>query len=238
MLKALIIDDEPLAHEVVLHHLTAHPKVRVVGRYYNTTDALQHLSKDNVDLLFLDINLPALTGMQMLRVLANKPQVVIISAYQEYAVEGFELDVTDYMVKPVGAERFNQAMVKVYQGHELVVGSPASDAPKHIVLKVGRERRKFNLEQICYAEAYGNYVRLWTVEPLEGQPQTSMTLVNTTLKQLKATLPGNWFVQIHKSYVINKTFVEATDKVSVTLSSGKQIKIGKSFKTPIESLLS
>ncbi|GEA12885.1 response regulator [Alteromonas sp. KUL49] len=237
MLKALIIDDEPLAHQVVLHHLAEHPKVSVAGQYYNATDALQHLSKDKVDLLFLDINMPALSGMQMLRVLANKPQVIIISAYQEFAVEGFELEVTDYLVKPVGAERFNQAMVKVYKEQQLVAATPVSAAPKHIVLKVGREKRKFILEHICYAEAYGNYVRLWTLEPSENASQARMSLVNTTLKQLVADLPDSGFIQVHKSFAVNTAFVIATDAECLTLSIGEQIKIGKSYKKSVDTLL-
>ena len=101
MLKALIIDDEPLAHEVILHHLAQHADFNIVGRCYNATTALSWLANNQVDLLFLDINMPELSGIEMLKVLRKRPQVIIISAYQEYALQGFELDVTDYLLSEI-----------------------------------------------------------------------------------------------------------------------------------------
>ena len=112
MIKALIVDDEPLAHSVILHHLKAHADVEVVGQCMNATQALSFLANNAVDLLFLDINMPELTGIEMLKVLANMPQVIIVSAYQEYALQGFELNVTDYLLKPVSAERLKQGKRK------------------------------------------------------------------------------------------------------------------------------
>ena len=236
-LSALIIDDEPLAHQVLLHHLKDQTDIHVVGQCYNATEALQLLASEKVDLLFLDINMPALTGIEMLRVLAEKPQVIIISAHQEYALEGFELDVTDYLLKPVSKDRFTAALDKVRKRQQQ---KPKNEPASHknqtsLVLKVGRDKAKFKLSDIEYFEAYGNYVKLWS-KTHEGT-DVAMTLVNSTLKQILQELPSESFIQIHKSFVINKRHVCGQGTDNVKLTSGESLKVGKSFKKQLNDLL-
>jgi len=227
MLKALIIDDEPLAHEVILYHLAQHADISIVGRCYNATQALSWLANDHVDLLFLDINMPDLNGIELLKVLRNRPQVIIISAYQEYAIQGFELDVTDYLLKPVCSERLTQALDKVRSraqkqlSHEVV--------PQHIVLKVDREKRKFTLAAITLLEAYGNYVKLW-----QGD---EMVLVNSSLKLLIEMLPNTQFTQVHKSFVVNNAKIIAIETDSITMECGRTVKVSKTFKKTLQHLL-
>lgn len=230
MLKALIIDDEPLAHHVILHHLTAHADISIQGQCYNATDALSKLANTPIDLLFLDINMPALSGIELLKVLANRPQVVIISAYQEYALQGFELDVTDYLLKPVSAARLAQALDRVRIRVKATL-APLITATQqaYITLKVDREKRKFILDTISVLEAYGNYVKVWQ--------DSSMSLVSSTLKQLLSGLPEDSFLQVHKSFVINKSRIVAVDGDIVHLACGKKIKVGKSFKKQAQTLL-
>lgn len=218
MLSALIIDDEPLAHEVLKHHLQEQADFKIAGHCYNATQALSYLAKHQPDLLLLDINMPALSGIELLKVLANRPQVIIISAYQEYAIEGFELDVADYLLKPVSAQRLAQALDKVRRRLQ----KQQNKVPAYIVLKVDREKRKFNLHEINLLEAYGNYVKVW-----QGN---SMTLVTCTLKLLLQQLPDSQFIQIHKSFIVNKQHIQATDHEQIKLSNGRQLKVGKSFK--------
>jgi DNA-binding LytR/AlgR family response regulator len=223
MIKAIIVDDEPLAHQVLLHHLTAHPNINVVGQYYSAKDALCVLAKPGIDLVFLDINMPELTGLELLKALANPPQVIINSAYQEYALAGFDLNVTDYLLKPVSAPRLKQALSKVCQR-----ALPLEHQSKDITLKVDREKRKFALDTIEYIEAYGNYVKL--------HQAGSFTLATTTLKQLNEQLAGT-FIQIHKSYLINKNKVTAVNHEYVELTTGAKVKIGKSYKALSRTLL-
>lgn len=230
MLKALIVDDEPLAHQVILHHLSAHSDISVIGQCYSAIEALTTLAKTNIDLLFLDINMPELSGIEMLKVMANRPQVIIISAYQEFALAGFELDVTDYLLKPVSAERLNQALDKVRaRAFANTKTTLLSNESASIVLKVDREKRKFQLNSISFFEAYGNYVKVWQ--------QDKMTLVTSTLKHLLSELPEQLFVQVHKSFVINRELVTAVTTDSITLECGTNIKVGKSFKTIAQELL-
>jgi two-component system LytT family response regulator len=225
LLSTLIIDDEPLAHEVIKHHLQEQADIKVVGNCYNATQALSFLANHHVDLLLLDINMPALSGIELLKVLHNRPQVIIISAYQEYAVQGFELDVADYLLKPVSARRLAQALDKVRRR----LDAPAQPAPTYIVLKVDREKRKFALGDITLLEAYGNYVKVWQGE--------SMTLVNSTLKLLLQQLPTSRFVQVHKSFVVNKSKVIAVDSEQVRLVGEQLVKVGKSFRSSLSELM-
>lgn len=224
MIKAIIVDDEPLAHQVLLHHLTEHTNINVVGQYYSAKDALCVLAKPGIDLVFLDINMPELTGLELLKALANPPQVIINSAYQEYALAGFDLNVTDYLLKPVSAQRLKQALNKVCQR----TAQPLDQKPKDITLKVDREKRKFALDTIEYIEAYGNYVKLHQAQ--------STTLATATLKQLSEQL-ADTFIQIHKSYLINKNKVTAVNHEYVELTTGAKVKIGKSYKELSRTLL-
>lgn len=235
-LSALIIDDEPLAHQVIMHHLKDQVDIEVIGQCYNATSALQILATEQVDLLFLDINMPALSGIEMLRVLAEKPHVIIISAHQEHALEGFELDVTDYLLKPVSKNRLIMALDKVRKRHTpLTAASESKSAIEHIVLKVGRERQKFLLNDIHYVEGYGNYVKVFTGHV--SQKNVKMTLANTTLKHLLAELPNEHFVQVHKSFVINKQHVISQSSDQIILSNDVAVKIGKSYKKQLVDLL-
>jgi len=227
MLKALIIDDEPLAHEVILYHLAEHADISIVGRCYNATQALSWLANDHVDLLFLDINMPDLSGIELLKVLRNRPQAIVISAYQEYAIQGFELDVTDYLLKPVCSDRLSQALDKVRFRNDKRLSMEV--VPHHIILKVDREKRKFTLVDITLLEAYGNYVKLW-----QGN---EMVLVNSSLKQLIEMLPNTKFTQVHKSFVVNNAKIIVVETDSITMECGRTVKVSKTFKKRLQHLL-
>jgi two-component system LytT family response regulator len=235
MLKIVILDDEPLAHQVLLHHLAAWPDVQVVAQCFSAAEAMAVLAQQQVDLLLLDIQLPVLTGLEMLRLLAQPPQVVIISAYAEYALTGFALDVADYLLKPVSAERLSQALTKVRRRLLLNVplaesqAAPQAAASDYLVLKVERERRRFELASICCFESYGNYVKVW-----QGD---RMTLVNSTLKQLRAELEPAAFVQVHKSYLVAVRHVISRDSHQLQLSNHMLIKIGDAYKPQARLLL-
>jgi DNA-binding LytR/AlgR family response regulator len=245
MLKIVILDDEPLAHQVLLHHLAAWPDVQVVAQCFSAAEAMAVLAQQQVDLLLLDIQLPVLTGLEMLRLLAQPPQVVMISAYAEHALTGFALDVADYLLKPVSAERLSQALTKVRR--RLLLNAPFAEsqaAPQeaassriaspharsdYLVLKVERERRRFELASICCFESYGNYVKVW-----QGD---RMTLVNSTLKQLRAELEPAAFVQVHKSYLVAVRHVISRDSHQLQLSNHMLIKIGDAYKAQARLLL-
>ena len=223
-LQLLIVDDEPLAHQVLMHHLAAHADVVVLGHCYSAAEAMALLATQPVDLIVLDIQLPVLTGLQMLKLLAEPPQVVLVTAYAEFALEGFALDVTDYLLKPVSSERLALALDKVRRRAGLLLPAAETSAAEsaHIVLKVDRELRRFDLETICCFEGYGNYVKVWQGE--------RMTLVSATLKAISEQTAGSGFVQVHKSFLVNPRQVQSLDSQSLRLSNQQQIRIGEAFK--------
>ena len=230
-LQLLIVDDEPLAHQVLLHHLAAHADFAVVGHCYSAAEAMAVLAKQQVDLMLLDIQLPVLTGLHMLKLLAKPPQVVLVTAYAEFALEGFALDVTDYLLKPVSGERLAQALDKVRRRAGLLAAAmPAADPElQQIVLKVDRELRRFDLETICCFEGYGNYVKVWQGE--------RMTLVSATLKAIGEQTASYGFVQVHKSFLVNPRQVQSLDSQNLRLSNQQQIRIGEAFKEQARQLL-
>lgn len=225
MLNTVIIDDEPLAHNVIKHHLKERDDIAIVANCYNATEALSYLAHHRVDLILLDINMPALSGIDMLKVLSNRPHVIIISAYQEYAIDGFALDVVDYLLKPVSAERLIEALNKVHRRIDV----PVSPLNAYLMLKVDREKRKFLLGDITWIEAYGNYVKVWQGE--------HMTLVSSTLKRLVQQLPRQQFVQVHKSFIVNRDKVVAVDNDHVRIEGGLVVKVGRLFKQSLVGLL-
>lgn len=223
--KLLIVDDEPLAHQVLLHHLQAHPDLQLVAQCYSAAEAMAVLAQQPIDLILLDIQLPVLTGLQMLQLLAKPPQVILVTAYAEFALDGFALDVTDYLLKPVSGERLALALDKVRRRAGLsapVTTLPVAAEHKQIVLKVDRELRRFELASICCFEGYGNYVKVW-----QGQ---QMTLASTTLKALMEQTAAAGFIQVHKSFVVNPSHVLSLDSQLLKLSNQQQIRIGEAFK--------
>lgn len=237
VLKVVIVDDEPLAHTVLKHHLAAYADMTLAGQCYSAAEAMALLAQQPVDLLLLDIQLPVLTGLDMLRLLAKPPQVVLITAYAEYALDGFNLDVTDYLLKPVSAERFAEAVVKVRRRAALTasesvstsasalmqpVAAAATPAEHSLLLKVDRGWRRFESGQICCFEAYGNYVKVW-----QGP---DMTLASITLKAIYEQTAALGFVQVHKSFVVNPAHVVQFDSQQLLLSNQLQIRLGEAFK--------
>lgn len=223
--KLLIVDDEPLAHQVLLHHLAAHEDMVVVGHCYSAAEAMAVLAQQPMDVILLDIQLPVLTGLQMLKLLAKPPQVILVTAYADYALDGFALDVTDYLLKPVSNERLALALDKVRRraGMSVPVAAPAAAlGNEQIVLKVDRELRRFDLASICCFEGYGNYVKVW-----QGQ---QMTLASSTLKAVMEQTAAAGFVQVHKSFLVNPQQVQSLDSQSLRLSNQQQIRIGEAFK--------
>ncbi len=209
MIKCLIIDDEPLSRNVLKTFTSDHPDLALVGECKDAFEAMEVLSKESVDLLFLDINMPKLSGVSFYKSLDQKPQVIFTTAYPEFAVEGFELNAVDYLMKPIAFERFVQAIQKV---KEKLGQAPKEEVVQDfILLKADKKIYRTPFNDILYCEALGDYVKVHL---------TSKTLIiTTTLKGILADLPADQFMRTHKSYIINKTKFEYIE--------GNQIKIGE-----------
>jgi len=235
ILKAIIVDDEPLAHEIILDYLADIPFVEVVAQCYLATQALNYISENQVDLLFLDVNMPKLSGLELLKVLTNKPQVIITSAYQEYALESFELDVCDYLLKPYRYDRFLKAINKAHeqvklQGLSTEPCTEVDNEEQTIFIKVDKKLIQLNLAEIVFFEAYGNYVKVWLNETVYLTPRT--------LSSFEEQLADNQaFIRVHKSFIIQKSKIDFIEASVITMNNQQHVAIGKNYKHITKTLV-
>ncbi|OEK05517.1 DNA-binding response regulator [Roseivirga misakiensis] len=208
-MNCLIIDDEPLSRNVLKTFVNDHPDLHLVGECKDAFEAMAELNKQSVDLLFLDINMPKLSGVNFYKGLSKKPQVIFTTAYPEFAVEGFELNAVDYLMKPIAFERFVQAINKVKE--KLGTLSVPESAQDYILLKADKKVYRTSFDDILLCEALGDYVKVHLSD--------KVLIVTTTMKKLISELPADQFVRTHKSFIINKTKFEYIE--------GNQVKIGK-----------
>ncbi len=224
ILRCIIADDEPIARQILENYIQEIPNLELAASCKNAFEALGILEEEEVDVLFLDINMPKLSGLSLLKTMQRQPKVVITTAYSEYAVEGFELSVTDYLLKPFSLERFLQAVSKVRQ--QLSLSQPVLTAEKtaasstSIFVKSDKKIVKLDFDAINHIEAYGNYIKVFT---------DTMTLVPHTLSDFLEKLPDD-FVRIHKSFVINFNQLKLIDGNQIVLANNSKLPIGKSYR--------
>ncbi|MFD2562362.1 LytR/AlgR family response regulator transcription factor [Aquimarina rubra] len=224
VLRCLIADDEPIARQIIENYIKEIPYLEVVSTCKNAFEVMAFLQENHVDLLFLDINMPKLSGISLLKTMQQKPQVIITTAYPEYAVEGFELSVTDYLLKPFSLERFIQAVIKVQQkltnNNNTNIVIEKEDTITSIYVKSDKKIIKLNLDTINYIEAYGNYIKIYTHQ---------MILTPTTLSDFAEKL-SNDFIRIHKSFIVNFNKLKLIDGNQMVLTNDSKLPISKSYR--------
>lgn len=224
-----IIEDEPLAQNVLKKYIDEHPALELEFVCSDALEAQQLLPEHNIQLIFLDINLPRLSGINFLKTLSHPPLVIFTTAYPEYAVEGFELDAADYLVKPFSFERFLKAVNKATDKLNQAEATAANEkAISFIFLKADRKVYKIDFEDIFYIESIGDYVKVVTKQ---GQ-----YVVNNTLKNLLEELPSLEFMRVHKSFIIAKSKIIFFEGNYVKVSD-KEIPIGASYREEIYARL-
>jgi DNA-binding LytR/AlgR family response regulator len=230
ILKCIIADDEPIARQIVANYCAEIPYLEIVASCKNAFEVLEVLQNQQIDLLFLDINMPKLSGLSLLKTLQQKPAVIITTAYSEYAVEGFELNVTDYLLKPFSLERFLQAVLKVKNKMviPITIGTEnnfitTEEKQKSIFVKSDKKLIKINFKEINHIEAYGNYIKIYT---------DKMILVSETLSHFLEKLP-NHFLRIHKSFIINFDQLKLIDGNRIVLLNDSKFPFGKSFRIDV-----
>lgn len=228
-IAALIIDDEPLAHQIIETYAKNLDFLDIVGNCHRATEAYALLEHHRIDLIFLDINMPELMGLDFLRTLTHQPRIIITSAFEEYALESFELQVSDYLLKPFRFARFLRAVNKV----RVELGADAGAAPgtsqqgadtntgedSYLFIKVDRQYRRVELADILYLESYGNYVKVWT--------GPEFLLTTRTLHSLTEELPTADFLKIHKSFVVRKSKVDYLEGNQLVMKNGPALPVGK-----------
>jgi len=235
-LRCLIVDDEPLAHGVITEYAKDIPFINITGHCYRATEALDFLNKQQVDLIFLDIRMPKLNGLDFLRTLQHKPLVIITSAYEEYALESFDLAVCDYLLKPFRLDRFLKAVNRALELYQLKkqnlgvanIEKTISKSEAQISLKVDKKHILIKTEEIQFLESLGNYVKVWKGHDFLLTPRTLASFE----EQLSAD-----FIRIHKSFILNKRYVDYLEGNTIMLKNGQQVPIGKNFKGIIKQLL-
>ena len=225
LLKAVIVDDEPVARRVIKEYLEDIEFLELAGMAENPLKADALLAGGQVDLLFLDINMPKLSGIEYLRVSAGRlrqPMVIITTAYAEYALDGFELDVVDYLVKPFSFERFLRACNKARSkyGERHPVAAETAARPDHFFVKCDGSLVKVLYEELEYVEALTNYIVLHTIaRPL---------IVYLTMKGVLAHLPAGRFVKVHKSFIVNKDRIKSI-RGNVLQLGGAEIPVSQHY---------
>ncbi|MDB4293552.1 LytTR family DNA-binding domain-containing protein, partial [Maribacter sp.] len=202
------------------------PNLELIASCANAFEALDVLQENAIDLLFLDINMPKLSGLSLLKTMQQKPAVIITTAYPEYAIEGFELAVLDYLLKPFSLERFIQAVLKVQKvgvPTNVVVSATKEEHAKAIFVKSDKKILKLNFDAIVYVEAYGNYIKIYT---------DKMILVSQTLSEFLEKLPRQ-FLRIHKSHIVNFDQLKLIDGNQTILDNGTKLVIGKSYRKQV-----
>ncbi len=218
MITAVIIDDEPNAIELLQGYIKKLSFIECIRSFRNPIEALVFLKEYSVDLIFLDINMPQLSGISFIKTLENPPKIILTTAYSEYAVESYEYQVTDYLLKPISFERFLKAVLKIKDTiEEPELQKTTNDI---IYIKSGQQQFKTSIKDILYLQKDGNYISYITKE--------KNILARQSIKNALDEL-GTGFIQIHKSTIINVNHISAFDSNSVTINSTK-LSIGQSYK--------
>ncbi len=235
--NCIIVEDEPLAAEVLRDYISQVPFLNLTQTCSDAMFALEALKNQHTDVIFLDIHLPKLKGLDFIKTIKNPPQVIITSAYGEYALTGYELNVVDYLLKPIEFSRFLMAVNKLRPQNELaihaekdavsLITSDATDKP-HLFLNVGKKKIKVYLDSILFIESLKEYIRIVTKE--------KSILTKFQLSQIEQTLARGNFIRVHRSFIVAKNKIDAFTAIDIEVG-GKQIPIGRSYKELVLKLL-
>lgn len=221
MIKCIIIEDEPLAQDLLKQFVSDHPDLELLGAFDNPMESIPIIESQKIDLILLDINLPKVSGINFYKSLNKQPLVIFTTAYAEYAVEGFEIEATDYLVKPFPFERFLKAISRV---KEKLLEKP-DETDKVLMIKADKKIFRIPYNQLHYIESLRDFVKIHT--------DSGAIICSETLRGLSETLPGGIFLRIHKSYIINLNKVDFLEGNQVSINQ-KKLPIGQAYRESIK----
>lgn len=239
-IKCIAVDDEPLALDLVCRFIEQTSFLTLAGKFENAIEALGFINQNEVDLLFLDIQMPDLSGMELARVIdaknsAKKPKIIFTTAYNQFAIEGYKVDAMDYLLKPFSYEDFLKAASKAFQYFDQQnnppYSSPSSKIEEYIFLKVEYQLVKVMLKDITHVEAYKDYVKVYLV----GRPNPILSL--TSLKSMEDLLPSDRFMRIHRSFIISLDHIDSISRNMVHIGN-TQITVSENHKEAFMQFLS
>ncbi|AWK06581.1 DNA-binding response regulator [Flavobacterium crocinum] len=224
--KCIIVDDEPAAHYVLANYIKQNPQLELVFQGYNGIEAMNFLRENTVDLMFLDINMPEISGMELLKILPTHPKTILTTAYSEFALESYDYGVIDYLLKPIYFPRFLKAIDRFFATESVRKVEEATI--NSVSVKVDGYFIEIELEQLLFAQSFGNYVKLNTTK--------RNYLASITTTEFEKCLPEKNFMRIHKSYIVALDKIDATEKDFVVIKN-ERIPIGITYKRELTDRL-
>ncbi len=231
-IKCIIVDDETVAHDIIRKYCALLPNLQVMRHCYDAIEAIEYLNGNPVDLIFLDLNMPKLRGFEFLKTLPHPPQVIVTTAYKEFALESYELNVVDYLLKPFSFERFLKAVNKA----TLDTYKSAVNPPNEVfVAKPGRTFLRANnrdiqvvFDDILFAEASGNYIKIVLKE--------EVITLRSTLSSIMELIPSEDFVQVHRSFIVAKQHIKSIEGNQIFINN-YTVPVGKSYKSVLDRMV-
>jgi two-component system LytT family response regulator len=221
MIRCLVIDDEPLAQNVLETYIKKVHFLTLVAKCENAVDAFDVLQNENIDLIFSDIHMPEVNGIEFIKSLKNSPFVIFTTAFSEYALEGFNVDAVDYLMKPVAFDRFLKSVNKVKQLTSSGQ-SAKSEALSYLFVKEDYKLVKVNFHEIFYIEGMKDYVKIFTT--------AKMTITHITMKRLEELLPKEKFLRTHKSFIVSLDAIKAVNGNTIEMANNSKIPIGLQYR--------
>jgi len=230
--RCLIVDDEPPAREIIRRYIEQLPSLELAGECGNALEAFSFLQRDSADLIFLDIRMPQLSGIDFLKSLKNRPKVIFTTAYTEYALHAYELDVVDYLVKPIPFERFLRAVDKAFGQMPAPAArptvQPAAQPESFVYFRVDRKMVKVMLSELLYVESMKDYVRVFTTG--------GMLITKQSLSSVEAMLPETGFIRVHRSFIVSINGIRSFNAETIETAKAA-IPIGKLYKNNVLKVL-
>jgi DNA-binding LytR/AlgR family response regulator len=230
-MKCIIVDDEPLAIEIMESYVSKVDQLKLAGTFRNAVTAFTYLQQNTVDLIFLDIQMPRLSGIDFLKTLKNPPKVIFTTAFRDYALDGFELEVADYLLKPIPFDRFLKAVAKVLHqptaaNHSVAPKSEANE--NYVYFKVDKKMVRTKMADILYIESIKDYVKVRTGE--------KEIVTQQKISYLEESLPKEQFLRIHRSFIINRDKIDAYSATDVEIGK-HHVPIGRNYKNDVMKVL-
>ncbi|ETN95516.1 LytR/AlgR family response regulator transcription factor [Zhouia amylolytica] len=232
MISYIIIDDEPIAHRIIEGYCEHLPQLKKAGNCFNAFEAMQLLNEQQIDLLFLDINMPRLSGLSFIKTLSNPPEIIITTAYKDHALEGYELNVCDYLLKPFSFERFMKAINKVSINIASLskngTSTPDDISLKRIFLKGNKRHHQIDIDHILFIEACGNYSKVVLLN--------ESIVCHEKISTLEHMLPSKKFLRVHKSFLVALDHIDIIEGNRILIKQHK-IPVGQTYKAAINHLI-
>lgn len=229
-IKCLIVDDEPRAREILEIYIQDIPKLELISSCKNAIEAINLMATKDVDLIFLDIEMPEISGLALAKTLNKNTSIIFTTAYRNYAVEGFDLRAIDYLLKPIAPERFQEAIEKYeFINKKATARDTNTEKPQHLFIRSDRKMVKVLLDDIQYIESFSDYLKIHTSKDL--------IVTRETLSKLEEALPSNEFLRIHRSYIINTKHISSYTK-EIVIIDDSELPISRSYRNEVNEILS